>query len=142
MTAQLDIIKIALDLYGDDLRKQAKQTDVRDRWLQNVGKYLDALDEGETEGLRLPHSNTKGATDYDQVLAEVLKIQSAEKAMEGKEDEDRQEDDDEDDTPAEIDDDDDDRLIASRGHATLETASPQPLLPLCRVRGEVKTPAA
>ena len=80
ISAQLDIIKIAIDLFGDELRQKAKAVDVRDKWLLNVSKYLDALHEEETEYMKLPTSKNEGPVDYNQVLAEVLEIQKTEDA--------------------------------------------------------------
>ena len=75
VSAQLEIIKTALDLFGDGLRKKATAVGVRDKWLRNVGKYLDSLREGETQDLKLPTPINEGQVDYDDILQEVLRIQ-------------------------------------------------------------------
>ena len=60
--------------------------DVRDRWLQNVGKYLAAVAEEETENLQLPESQfALDSIDFDQVLAELMTIQAVEMAVDHEE---------------------------------------------------------
>ena len=93
ISAQLAIIKIAIDLFGEELRQKAKEMNVRDRWLRNVAKYFEALHEEEIADLKLSTSSKNdGPLDYDQVLAEVLEIQRAEKESDNKEIEDHPED--------------------------------------------------
>jgi hypothetical protein len=91
---------------------------VRDRWLRNVAKYFEALHEEEIADLKLSTSSKNdGPLDYDQVLAEVLEIQRAEKESDNKEIEDYPEDGEVDHADAPIEEDDpiedvyDDRLL-------------------------------
>ena len=77
----MEIIKIALDLFGDDLRDKARETNVRDKWLQNVATYLDAVDLQVQDDLTVPMPDSEGTLDYDQVLTEMEGIMLSQKAV-------------------------------------------------------------
>jgi hypothetical protein len=72
--AQIDIFKIALEHYGDDLRTKA--TSSSNPWLRNLQKYLDAVDNGQVDELAVATLNEtpEGALNFNEILAEVLEI--------------------------------------------------------------------
>ena len=92
----MEIIKIGLDLFGDELREKAMGRNVRDPWLRNVRKYLEALQDDEVENLLVQTTTAAGvhAVDYNKVLNNVEQIIAAEdmraknKDLEGQEEED------------------------------------------------------
>ena len=72
--AQVDIIKIALDRFGDELRAKARsQSNV---WLRNVSGYVDALANGCVHELKIARGKSQEEVklNFDDVLAEVLEI--------------------------------------------------------------------
>ena len=96
--AQVDIIKIALDRFGDELRAKARsQSNV---WLRNVSVYVDALENGCVHELKIARGKSQEEVqlNFDDLLAEVLEISSRERnevaSMDGEELDDIIEDDD------------------------------------------------
>ena len=71
--AQLEIIAIALQKYGDELRKQAKTP--TNRWLRNVDVYLDAAEKGTMDSVRVPMLSIESVVAVDLDVVTRLEVQ-------------------------------------------------------------------
>jgi hypothetical protein len=73
----IEIIIIALDLYGDELRDAVRSP--TNNWLRNVKTYLDALQDGALESIIIRDIRTESKVNMDDVLAEAGRREKKEK---------------------------------------------------------------
>jgi hypothetical protein len=69
--AQVDIIRMALEIYGDDLRDQATSKAAKNTWLQNVAKYLQAEAEGDLHKLHVKDIRPDDILDITAALNDI-----------------------------------------------------------------------
>ena len=73
---QLEIIRIALDIYGE-LSAQARsatRTSGKDRWLRNIATYLDAVSAGATNKLSVRQLGVSDAAAGDVATIETVSL--------------------------------------------------------------------
>ena len=74
---QLEIIRIALDIYGEELSAQARsatRTSGKDRWLRNIATYLDAVSAGATNKLSVRQLGVSDAAAGDVATIETVSL--------------------------------------------------------------------